>query len=74
MATFVSQHVRHIGFFNNFIFSKNAANFLEVSRKHVFTASNTNIIKNKVEKEIKTNFAKKLQFSLSKFSSITNST
>ena len=33
----------------NFIFSKTAANFLEISRKHVFTASNRNIIKNKVQ-------------------------
>ena len=26
----------HLGFFKNFIFNKNAANFLEISRKHVF--------------------------------------
>ena len=36
----------HLGFFKNFIFNKNAANFLEISRKHVFTASNMNLIKN----------------------------
>ena len=50
MATINSQHVRHLRFFKNFIFSKNAANFLEISRKHMFTASNTNIIKNRVGK------------------------
>ena len=33
---------RHLGFFKNFIFSKTAANFLEISRKYVFTASNRN--------------------------------
>ena len=48
MATAVSQHVhhlgRHLGFFKNFTFSKTAANFLEFSRKHVFTASNRNIL------------------------------
>ena len=52
MATAVSQHVRypgrHLGFFKNFIFSKTAANFLEISRKYVFTASNKNIVKNGV--------------------------
>ena len=55
MATVVSQHVRHIGrrlgVFDNFIFSKNAADFLEISRKRVFTASNTNIVKNKAKKK-----------------------
>ena len=36
MATAVSQlHVRHLGFFKNYIFKrKAAANFLEISRKH----------------------------------------
>ena len=52
MATVVSQHVRHIGrnlvFFENFILRKIAANFTEISRKHVFAASNRNIIKNRV--------------------------
>ena len=51
MATAVSQHVRHLGFFKTFIFSKTVANFLKISRKHVFTASNSNIIKNRVEKK-----------------------
>ena len=31
--------------------SKTAADFLEINRKHVFTASNRNIIKNRVEKK-----------------------
>ena len=43
MAAVVSQHVRHLGrhlgFFKNFILRKTAANFTEISRKHVFTAS-----------------------------------
>ena len=51
MATAVSQNNRYLGFFKNIIFSKTAANFLEISRKHVFTASNTNIIKNRAEKK-----------------------
>ena len=55
MATVVSQHVRHFGchlrIFKYYIFSKIATNFLEISRKHIFTASNGNIIKNKVEKK-----------------------
>ena len=55
MVTVVSQHVRHLGrhlgFFKNFIFSKTSANFLKISRKHVFTATNSNVIKNRVEKE-----------------------
>ena len=41
MAIAVLQHVhhrgRHLGFFKTFIFNKTAANFLEISRKHVFT-------------------------------------
>ena len=49
MATDISQHVRHIdghlGFFKNFILRKTAANFTEISRKHVLVASNGNIIK-----------------------------
>ena len=52
MSTTVSQHVhhlgRHIGFFKNFILPKTAANFTEISRKHVFAASRRNIIKNRV--------------------------
>ena len=63
MATAVLQHVRHLGrhlgFFQNLIFSKTVANFLEISRKHVLTVSNRNITKNRVEK-------KKLQQILSK--------
>ena len=48
MATAVSQHVRHLGYY--FIFGKTVANFLEISRKNVFTDFNSNIIKNRVEK------------------------
>ena len=52
MATVVSQHVRligrHLGFFENVILRKIAANFTEISRKHVSAASNWNIIKNRV--------------------------
>ena len=52
MATIVSQHVRHIGrhlgFFKNFILRKTAANFIQIRRKHVFAASNRNIIKDRV--------------------------
>ena len=51
MATVVSQHARHLGhrlrFFKNFILRKTAANFTGNSRKHVFTASNRNIIEYK---------------------------
>ena len=72
MATVVSQHARHIGrhleFFKNFILRKTSGNFTEISRKHVFAASNRKIIKNRVyEKEIRTNFLKNLQFSISNF-------
>ena len=53
MATVVSQHVRrhfgrHLGFLKNFILRKTSANFTEISRKHVFAASNRNIIENRV--------------------------
>ena len=52
MPTVDSQHVRHIGrhlgFFKNSILHKIAANFTEISRKHVFAASNRKIIKNRV--------------------------
>ena len=53
MATVVSQHVchlgDHLGFFKNFVLRKNAANFSEISRKHVFAdSSNRNIIENRV--------------------------
>ena len=48
MATVVLQHVRHLGFFKKFILRKTATNVTEISRKHVFAASNRNIIKNRV--------------------------
>ena len=52
MATVVSQHVRHMGrhfgFLKIFILRKTAENFTEISRKHVFAASNRKIIKNRV--------------------------
>ena len=48
----VSQRVRHLGrhlgFFKNFILRKTIANFTEISSKHMFAASNRNIIKNRV--------------------------
>ena len=44
MATVVSQHVRHLGFFKNFNSRKTAENFTEISRKHVFAVSSRNII------------------------------
>ena len=50
MATVVSQHVRHfgrhLGFCKNSILLKTSANYTEISRKHLFAASNRNIIKN----------------------------
>ena len=55
MATVVSQYARplgrHLGFFKNFILPKTAANFLEISRTHVFAASNRNITENRMEKK-----------------------
>ena len=56
MATVISQHVHHLGhhlgFFKNLnILCKTAANFTEIRRKHVFTASNRNIITNRVQKK-----------------------
>ena len=56
MATVVSQHVQHLGchlrFFKNFIFSKTAANFIEICRKHVHAYSlKWDINKNRVEKK-----------------------
>ena len=48
--------------------SKTAADFLEINRKHAFTASNRNIIKNRVEKKkLELTLSKKLQFSHSNF-------
>ena len=37
-----------LDFFKNFILYKTAADFTEISRKHVFAASDNNIIKNRV--------------------------
>ena len=52
MAMVVSQHVHHLGhlleFFKIFILRKIAANFTEISRKHVLAASNRKTIKNTV--------------------------
>ena len=46
MAT-VGSHVRHLGFFKNFILCIVATKFLEFSKKdHLFTPSNKNIIVN----------------------------
>ena len=54
METVVSQHVRHLGrhlgFFKKIILRKTAARFTGISRKHVFAASNRNIIKNSLSK------------------------
>ena len=36
MATVVSQHVRHLGFFKKFIFRKTATKFTGISRKLVY--------------------------------------
>ena len=46
--------------FKKFIFVETAANFLKISRNNAFSASNTHIIKNRVEK-------KKLEQVLSNF-------
>ena len=71
MATVVSQHVRRLGrclgFFKNFNLPKTAAYFLEISRKHVFAASNRNIIKKRVEKNKLEQILSKLHFSDSNF-------
>ena len=50
MATTVTIFAAILDFSKKVIFCKNAANFLEISRNHVFTASKTNIIKNGVGK------------------------
>ena len=47
-------------FFQKFYFRKTATNFTEISEKHVFLASNTKIIENRVKK-------KNLEQVLSKF-------
>ena len=54
MATIVS-HVRNHG------------RHLGIGTKHVFTASNKNIIRNKCKRRNQKNAFKKLQFSISKF-------
>ena len=46
MATVILQHIRHLGFFIKIILRKTAANFTEISRKHMFAASNRNVIEN----------------------------
>ena len=55
MTTVVSHHVGHLGrllrFFQKNILRKTAENFNEISRKHVFAASNWNIIKKRVQKK-----------------------
>ena len=54
--------------FQKIILCKTAANFTEISRKHVFAASNRNIIKNTcLEEEIIANLPQNLQFSISNF-------
>ena len=66
MVTAVSQHVRHLG--RNFGFNKTVANFLEVNIKHVVTASNRSIIRNRVKKEdIRTSFFQKVAVFFSNF-------
>ena len=54
MATVV--YVYHLGppsriFQKKFVYMKNAVTFLETSRKHIFTASNTRKDKNRVDKK-----------------------
>ena len=51
-----------LDFFQKFYFGKTAADFLEISRKHVFTASNRNIIKNRVEKKKLEEMSKSFSF------------
>ena len=68
MATVVSQHVRYLGRHIRFL-----KNFLEISRKHVFTAPNTDIIKNRVEKKkLKQTLAKSYSFRFQTLICITN--
>ena len=67
MATAVLQHVRHLGrhlgFFKKFTLHKTAANFTEISTKHVFATSNRNIIKNRIlEKKLEQIFSKRYIF------------
>ena len=67
MTTVVLQHVsylgRNLGFFKKCIFSKIAANFPELRRRHMFTDTNRNIIKNRVEKRKWNKFCQKITVS-----------
>ena len=63
MATVDSQNVRHLGrhlgFFKKFLLRKTAANFTEISRKHMFAASDMILIKKQsLKEEIRTNLSK----------------
>ena len=49
LTTVVSQHVRLLGFFKTFTFSKTAANCFKLSTNQVFTTSNRIIMKNRRE-------------------------
>ena len=55
MATVFSKHFCHLGhqlgFFKKSILRKTVANSTEISRKHVFAASNRNIVKNRTKKK-----------------------
>ena len=62
MATVISQYVRHLGFLKKFISGKIATNFTEISRKHVFAASNRNVIKNNLKEELEQIFPKIYSF------------
>ena len=46
MATFFSQHVRHLGYFKKFILHKTEANVTEISRGQVFAEIRTNLLQN----------------------------
>ena len=65
MATADSQHVRHTGrhleFFKKCISRKTAANFTEISSKHVFAASNRNITRIESIKRNKNKFSLKFR-------------
>ena len=64
MAATVSQRIRPLRFCKKNVFSKAEINFLEIGRKHVFTASNRIIIKNAEEKKkVEQIFFIKLKFS-----------
>ena len=61
MATTVTIFAALLDFSKKVIFCKNAANFLEISRNHVVTASKTNIIKNGVGKRNYNTFCQKVK-------------